>query len=260
MDEDLKNSELISEPTPHIQIVLTSSGLKKVIKYPRETYNYKQRLRELIHEATIQTLLAYADISNPPILIFHNLRIGLVRDELEFSWSLLDQNPSVKIANEEKFPIALVIDWITRQRDRANKENTRFQKLENGSYLFLPTDNGESLLGINGDFNSSDDLSVAYASSLLFSKKIKTRQELEDAINKVKSWPLYKIMVQEVAIKFFSLGSSFSKQEEDFILQYCDKVLHFMETRISNLNLLLAWYDETYPQPNTQENQIAVAN
>ncbi len=259
MNEDLKNSELISEPTPHIQIVLTASGLKKVVKYPRENYNYKQRLRELIHEATIQTLLSYAGISNPPNLIFHNLRVGLVRDELESSWSLFDQNPEIKIANEEKFPIALVIDYITRQRDRANRENTRLQRLESGSYLFLPTDNGESLLGINSELNSTDDLGSVYINSLLFAPKVKTRQELEEAINKVKSWPLYKIMFQEVAIKFFSLGCTFSKQEEDFILQYCDKVLHFIEQRINNLDQLLLWYDETHPQINIQ-NQIAVAN
>lgn len=257
--QDLQNSELISEPKPHIQIVLTPSGLKKVIKYPRENYNYGQRLRELVHEVTIQTLLAWADIGNPPILIFHNLRIGLVRDELEYSWDLFDQNPEIKIANEEKFPIALTIDYITRQRDRANKENTRLQKIENGSYLFLPTDNGESFLGINADLNSTDDTNSTYISNLLFASRIKTRQELEQAISKVKYWPLYKIM-QEVASKFFSLGCTFSKQDEDFILQYCDKVLHFMEARISNLNPLLEWFDETRPQVDMQENQIAVAN
>lgn len=259
MNEDLQDSELISEPTPHIQILLTTNGLKKVVKYPRENYNYKQRLRELIHEVTVQTLLAYASISNPPKLIFHNLRIGLLRDELESSWSLFDQNPEIKIANEEKFPIALVIDYITRQRDRTNKENTRLQRLENGSYLFLPTDNGESLLGINGEFNAIDDLGSAYIYNLLFAPKVKTRQELEDAINEVKFWPLYKIMIQEVAIKFFSLGCTFSKQEEDFILQYCDKVLHFIEQRINNLDRLLLWYDETHPPINVQ-NQLAVAN
>ena len=259
MNEDLKNSELISEPTPHIQIVLTASGLKKVIKYPRANYDYKQRLRELIHEVTVQTLLAYADISNPPNLVFHNLRVGLVRDELESSWSLFDQNPEIKIANEEKFPAALAIDYITRQRDRANKENTRLQRLENGSYLFLPTNNGESLLGINGDLNSTDDLFSAYINNLLFAPKIKARQELEEAINKIKSWPLYKIMLREVAIKFFSLGCTFSSQEKDFILQYCDKILHFIEQRINSLDRLLLWYDETHPSINTQ-NQIAVTN
>ena len=259
MDEDLRNSEIISEPTPHMQIVLTTSGLKKVVKYPRENYNCKQRLRELIHEATIQMLLAYAGISNPPNLVFHNLRVGLVRDELELSWSLFDQNLEIKIANEEKFPLALVIDYITRQRDRTNKENTRLQKLENGSYLFLPTDNGESLLGINGELNSTDDIDSIYINNLLFASKVETRQELEDAINKAKSWPLYKIIFQEVVIKFFSLGCTFSKQEEDFILQYCDKVLHFIEQRVNNLNRLILWYDEKHPPINLQ-NQMAVAN
>lgn len=263
MEEDeLHNSKIIVPTAAHLQILQTPSGIKKVLKYPRENYNYQQRLRELIQEATIQNILAYAGIANPPILRFHDLRVGLERDELECSLEFLDENPDIVISNADQFPIAFVIDWFTAQRDRGigNKENTRLQKLESGNYLFIPTDNGEALLGVDGQLNPESNSDFGYTSSLLFSTKINTKQELENAINEFKKWPLHKIIVFDVAKKFLELGSTFSQEGQNFIIEYCDKILHFVEHRKNISDRILSWHDQERQQREIQENQAAPVN
>jgi hypothetical protein len=257
---NLTQSKVIAQPAPHLQIVQLLSGEKKVIKYPRENHNYQQRVRELIHEVAIQSLLSYADISSEPLLVFHDLKIGIVRAELEYPWGYLNDNPNAVISNSEKFAIAFAIDWITRQRDRGlgNTDNTRLQKTENGSFLFLPTDNGESLLGVNGDQKPEDDIDFNYSSSLLFSTRINSREELEIATNELKKWPVYKIIIHDIPNMLFGLGCTFSQDEQDFIIAYCDKVLHFIELRKNATDQMLACYDQAHPQ-TANENQI-VAN
>lgn len=261
-ENSLENSKIIVPAAAHLQIVQTPSGIKRVLKYPRENYNYQQRLRELIQETTIQDLLAYAGIANPSVLRFHDLRIGLERDELEYSWGFLDENPNITILNADQFPIAFVIDWFTGQRDRGigNKENTRLQKLENGNYLFIPTDNGEALLGVDGQLNPESNSDFAYTSSLLFSTKINNRQELENAINEFKKWPLYKIIVFDVLKKFLELGSTFSQEGKDSIIESCDKILHFIEHRKNISDRILSWYDQAHQQPEMEKNQSVAVN
>lgn len=258
LSSKLEAAKILEKPHPHVHCVELTDGSKRTLKYAHDSVLSDVQIRELINEMVVWELSVYGKICNPQNLYFHDLSICLERDDYPLSWSSLEEIPDIKIANSDQFPIALGIDWLTAQQDRwlDNKENARFQELEGGSILFALTDNGSSLLGPNGDCKPQANTDSSYTSRLLFTKQIKSRDELERMISSIRSWPT-TTLVMNVADKLLDCGCSFSIEKREFILNYCVQVVSFIDIRKALLEKLLEWWDEMHAQ--TTEVQVQPA-
>ncbi len=254
----LEGAKILEKPHPHVHYVELTDGSKRILKYAHDSGPLDIQIRELIHEMVVWEFLVYAKICNPQNLYLHDLSICLERDDYPLPWSLLEETQDVKIANSDQFPVALGIDWLTAQQDRRldNKENARFQRLESGDVLFAPTDNGSSLLGPNGDCKPEANTDSSYTSSLLFTSQIKSRNELENAISSIRSWPT-TTLVMNVSEKLLNCGCSFSVEKREFILNYSVQIVNFIDRRKALLEKLLEWWDETHKQATEEQATTA---
>lgn len=255
--KSLQNSKTIEKFAPHVQRVKLVSGNRRILKYPHEGNNSEIKIRELTCELSVSELLAYGEICNEPILRFHDLELCLEKDDYEHPWSLFDTDLNIKVINSDQFPLAFVIDWATGQQDRSqgSVENARLQKLEDGSYLFAPTDNGNSLV-FNPDWKPDSNIDSNYSSNLLFSKKINSKEDLAVAINEFKSWQIKAITYRAIE-KIFNCGCTFSIDKKEFILSLYLGAVNFIEAKKGFLDNLLSWYDETHPTIQQPEQLIA---